>query len=45
MKRDAIEENHCLRQYPFDVRNFFSVLATPLVMQFSVSSLVLQSSC
>ena len=31
MKRDAVEENHCLLQKsPFDVRNFFSVLATPL---------------
>ena len=31
MKRDAIEVNHCLRQKsPFDVRNFFSVLATLL---------------
>ena len=30
-KRDAIEENHCLiQQSPFDVHNFFSVLATPL---------------
>ena len=26
MKRDAIEENHCLS--PFDVRNFFAVLYT-----------------
>ena len=31
MKRDAIEENHCLIQLsPFDVRNFFSFLAPPL---------------
>ena len=31
MKRDAIEENHCLiQQSSFDVSNFFSVLATPL---------------
>ena len=31
MKRDAIEENHCLIQLsPYDVRNFFSILATPL---------------
>ena len=31
LKRDAIEEKHCSIQYsPFDVRNFFSVLATPL---------------
>ena len=26
-----MEENHCLIQYsPFDVRNFYSVLATPM---------------
>ena len=32
LKRDTIEENHCLIQYsPFDVRNLFSVLATPLL--------------
>ena len=32
LKRDEIVENHCLIQYsPFDVRNVFSVLATPLV--------------
>ena len=31
LKRDAIEVNHYLVQYsPFVVRNFFSVLATPL---------------
>ena len=31
LKRDVIEENHCLFQLsPFDVRHFFSVLATPL---------------
>ena len=31
---NAIEENHCLfQQSPLDVRNFFSVLATPLHMQ------------
>ena len=32
LKRDAIEENHCLVQYsPFDVREFFSsILAMPL---------------
>ena len=31
LKRDAIGENHCLILLsPFDVRNFFSVLATPL---------------
>ena len=31
LKRDAIEENHCLIQSsPFKVRNFFGVLATPL---------------
>ena len=28
---DAIEENHCLFKWsPFDVRKFFSVVATPL---------------
>ena len=33
LKRDVIEENHCLVQYsPFDVRNFISFLATPLYM-------------
>ena len=32
LKRDAIEENHCLIQLsPFHVRNFFSILATPLI--------------
>ena len=32
LKRDEIEENHCLVQYsPFDVRNFFSILTTPLL--------------
>ena len=32
LKMDAIEVNHCLVQYsPFDVRNFFSVLATSLI--------------
>ena len=32
MKRDAIEENHCLVQLsPFDVLTFFSVLAMPLL--------------
>ena len=31
LQRDAIKENHCLIQWsPFDMRNFFSVLATPL---------------
>ena len=31
LKREVIEENHCLVQYsPFDVRNVISVLATPL---------------
>ena len=31
LKRDAIEENHCMVQYsPFDVLTFFSILATPL---------------
>ena len=31
LKREAIEENHCLfQQSPFDVRSFFSVLGTPL---------------
>ena len=31
LKRDVIEENHCLIQKsPFNVRNVFSVLATPL---------------
>ena len=31
LKRDTIEENHCLIQKsPFDVHNFFSILATPL---------------
>ena len=31
MKWEGIEENHCLIQNsPFDVRNFFSVLAWPL---------------
>ena len=31
LKRNAIEENHCLIQLsPFDVGNVFSVLATPL---------------
>ena len=30
LKRDTIEENHCLiQESPFDVRNFFSILATP----------------
>ena len=30
LKKDAIEENHYLiQQPPFDVRNIFSVLATP----------------
>ena len=33
LKRDAIEEHHCLVQKsPFDVRNFFRVLATPLFL-------------
>ena len=33
-KRDIIVENHCLIQrYPFDVRNFFKVLATSLVLE------------
>ena len=33
MKRDAIEENHCLIQLsPFDVRNFFGVLSTSLLI-------------
>ena len=32
LKRYATEDNHCLIQYsPFDVRNFFSVYATPLI--------------
>ena len=32
LKRDTIEENHCLIQWsPFDGRNFFSILATPLM--------------
>ena len=32
LKRDTIEENHCLFQLsPFDVRNFFSELTTPLL--------------
>ena len=31
LKRDEIEENHCLIHLsPFGVRNFFTVLATPL---------------
>ena len=31
MERDTIEENHCLIGLsPFDVHNFFSVLAMPL---------------
>ena len=30
-KWDAIEENNCLiQESPFDMRNFFGVLATPL---------------
>ena len=34
LKRDAIEENHCsIQESTFDVRNFFSVLATPLWME------------
>ena len=42
LKRDAIEENHCLAQYShFDVRNFFSVLATPLLsMMFKILNLI-----
>ena len=32
MKRETFEDNHCLIQLSlFDVRYFFSVLATPLV--------------
>ena len=32
-KRGAIEENHCLIQLsPFDVRNYFGVLATLLAV-------------
>ena len=34
MKRDVIEENHSLiQQSVFDVRNFFSVVATPLLLK------------
>ena len=36
LKRDAIEENHCLIQYsPFDVRNVFSIQATPLTINIT----------
>ena len=32
LKRDTNEENHCLiKLFPFDVRNFFSVLATKVL--------------
>ena len=38
LKRDTIEVNHCLvQQSPFDARNIFSVLATPLKSQMSTS--------
>ena len=34
LKRDALEEsNYLVQKYPFDMRNFFSVLATPLSAQ------------
>ena len=41
LKRDAIEENHCLVQYShFDVRNLFSVLATQMLsMMFKILTL------
>ena len=55
MKRDAIEENHCLiQQSPFDECNFFSVLATPWVPDWSLEcdcdiswsySLIIISEC
>ena len=39
MKRDAIELHHCLIQYsPFDVRNFFSVLAMPLATMTNLNT-------
>ena len=42
LKKDAIELNHCLiRRSVFDVRNFFSVLATPLVSYLSYLTFVL----
>ena len=35
LKRDALQEKHCLiQESPFDVRNFFSILATPLEIAF-----------
>ena len=35
LKRDIIVENHCLIQWSsFDVQNFFSISATPLVYQW-----------
>ena len=43
LKRDAIEVNHCSVQYsPFDVRNFFSILATPLY-RYSTTAQVMKS--
>ena len=37
LKRDVIVENHCLIQWsPFDVRDFFSVLATPLAFRITL---------
>ena len=41
LKRDAIEVNHCLVQYsPFDVRNFFSILATPLYRHSTTAQVI-----
>ena len=42
LKGDIIVENQCLKQYPpFDVRNFFSVRATPLPNVFIWSFLTI----
>ena len=41
LKRDAIEVNHCLVQYsPFDVHNFFSILATPLYSHSTTAQVI-----
>ena len=41
LKRDAIEVNHCLVQYsPFDVRNFFSILAKPLFRHSTTAQVI-----
>ena len=40
-KRDVIVENHCLiQESPFDVSNFFKVLATSLISYLFISKMI-----